>query len=122
MYALASGPLGLGAGAVQTMIYLNLSVGGIFTLYSARTRGPFWSVRPGAKLLGVTLAAQLIATVISVYGLFMSPIGWTRAAIVWGYCTLLFLLQDQVKLGASRIFRPQHSGYFARHAHSARAG
>ncbi len=121
MYEIAVGPLALGAGAVQTMIYLNLSVGGIFTLYSARTRGPFWSVAPGSKLLLVTLAAQLIATVISVYGLLVTPIGWAHAGLVWGYCAVLFLLQDRVKLAASRIFRPQHSGYFARHARAARA-
>ena len=119
IYAIAASLLGMGSGAVMTMIYLNLSVGGIFTLYSARTRGAFWTVAPGRALFVVTLAAQLIATLISVYGLLVTPIGWARAGLVWGYCALLFLIQDAVKLGAARIFRDEHSGYFGRHARSA---
>ena len=119
IYAVAAALLGMGSSAVMTMIYLNLSVGGIFTLYSARTRGAFWTVVPGRALFCVTLAAQLIATLISVYGLLVTPIGWARAGLVWGYCALLFLIQDAVKLGAARIFREEHSGYFGRHARSA---
>ena len=119
IYAVAAALLGMGSSAVMTMIYLNLSVGGIFTLYSARTRGAFWTVVPGRALFCVTLAAQLIATLISVYGLLVTPIGWARAGLVWGYCALLFLIQDAVKLGAARIFREEPSGYFGRHARSA---
>jgi H+-transporting ATPase len=108
MYFIATAVLGMHAGALMTMIYLNLSVGGILTLYAARARGPFWSVHPGRPLLLVTLAAQLIATVISVYGLLVTPIGWLNAGIVWVYCAALFLLQDRVKLIASRLFGGEH--------------
>ncbi|MEJ2429792.1 MAG: plasma-membrane proton-efflux P-type ATPase [Deltaproteobacteria bacterium] len=100
---------------VKTMIYLNLSVGGILTLYAARTRGPFWSVAPAKTLLIVTFGAQAVATLLAVFGLLMKPIGWTNAGIVWGYCLVLFLVQDWVKLGARRIFSEEHSGYFGRH-------
>ncbi len=101
---------------VKTMIYLNLSVGGILTLYAARTRGPFWSVAPAKTLLIVTLGAQAVATILSVYGLLMKPIGWVYAGYVWGYCLVLFLVQDWVKLAARKIFSEEHSGYFGRHA------
>ena len=121
IYAIATTLLGMGTGAVMTMIYLNLSVGGIFTLYSARTRGPFWTVVPGRALFWVTLAAQSIATLISVYGWLVTPIGWSRAGLVWGYCALMFLIQDAVKLAAARIFREEHSGYFGRHVRNAAA-
>jgi H+-transporting ATPase len=113
MYAIATDRLGLGAGAVMTMIYLNLSVGGIFTLYAARTRGPFWTVAPGPVLLLVTFAAQLIATLISVYGLLVTPIGWADAGLVWSYCAVMFVIQDWVKLAAARLFRREHSGFVA---------
>ena len=106
--------LSLGGDALKTMVYLNLSVGGILTLYSARTRGPFWSVAPSKILLAVTLGAQIIATVIAVYGVLMAPIGWTNAGVTWGYCLALFILQDMVKLGARKIFSEEHSGYFGR--------
>lgn len=108
LYFIATAVLGMHAGALMTMIYLNLSVGGILTLYAARARGPFWGVHPGRPLLLVTLAAQLIATVISVYGLLVTPIGWLNAGIVWVYCAALFLLQYRVKLIASRLFGGEH--------------
>lgn len=115
MYYIATLALGMHAGAVMTMIYLNLSVGGILTLYAARTRGPFWTVVPGRPLLLVTLTAQLIATVISAYGLLVTPIGWANAGIVWAYCAVLFLFQDRVKLIASRLFSGQHTWLLGRH-------
>jgi H+-transporting ATPase len=94
--------------AVQTLVYLNLSVGGHLTLFAARSRGPFWSVRPAPILLGAVVGTQIIATFIAVYGLLMTPIGWGYAAVVWGYCLGAFLLQDGVKLVANRIFSGEH--------------
>jgi H+-transporting ATPase len=116
IYGISAALLNIDVETIRTMIYLNLSVGGIFTLYAARTRGPFWSVKPGSTLLYVTFGAQAIATFICVYGLLMAPIGWANAGITWAYCAVMFLIQDQVKLGARRIFREEHSGYFGRHA------
>ena len=116
IYAISIHLLGMDVDTVKTMIYLNLSVGGILTLYAARTRGPFWSVAPAKTLLIVTFGAQAVATLLAVFGLLMKPIGWTNAGIVWGYCLVLFLVQDWVKLAARRIFSEEHSGYFGRHA------
>ncbi len=103
---------------LRTLVYLNLSVGGIFTLFSARTRGAFWSIRPAPILVAATVGAQLVATFIAVYGLLMAPLGWKMAGLVWGYCLILFLIQDQVKLGAYRIFDRRHSGFLVKEAKS----
>jgi len=96
---------------LRTLIYLNLSVGGHLTLFAARTHGPFWSIRPAPILLTAVLGTQAAATLIAVQGLLMTPIGWTYAGIVWGYCLVLFLIQDQVKLLGYRIFSEQHTGF-----------
>lgn len=101
---------------LRTLVYLNLAVGGIFTLYAARTRGNFWTIRPATVMLVVTLGAQIVATFFSVYGVMMSPIGWKMAGVVWGYCLVLFVIQDWVKIVAYRIFDKEHSGYYGRHA------
>jgi len=50
------------------------------------------------------IGTQALATLIAVYGLFMSPIGWGWAAFVWGYALAWFLVNDRVKLLAYRIF------------------
>jgi len=52
------------------------------------------------------LGTQIVATLIAVYGLFMTPLGWGWAGFVWGYALLWFLLNDRVKLLAYRIFDP----------------
>ena len=106
----------LDVNTLRTLVYLNLSIGGHLTLFVARTRGPFWSITPARILLFAVLGTQIVATFIAVYGFLMTPLGWYYAGIVWGYCLVLFVIQDWVKLAAYRIFRPEHSGYFGRHA------
>jgi H+-transporting ATPase len=99
---------------VQTLVYLNLSIGGHLTVFAARTRGPFWSVRPANVLLLAVIGTQIVATLISVYGLLMSPIGWKMAGIVWGYSLFMFLIQDRVKLLAYKVFGREHSGFLVK--------
>jgi H+-transporting ATPase len=89
---------------VQTLMYLKLSVAGHLTIFLTRTRGPFWSIRPARILWIAVLGTQVVATLIAVYGLFMTPLGWGWALFVWGYALAWFLLNDRVKLLAYRIF------------------
>ncbi|MFA5618139.1 MAG: plasma-membrane proton-efflux P-type ATPase, partial [Syntrophorhabdaceae bacterium] len=88
---------------IQTLIYLKLSVAGQLTIFLTRTRGPFWSMRPAWILLAATMCNQLIATILSVYGIFMTPIGWRWALAVWGYALAWFLVNDRIKLATYRI-------------------
>ena len=88
----------------QTMMYLKLSVAGHLTIFLTRTRGPFWSIRPAKILWMAVLGTQIIATLIAVYGLFMTPLGWGWAGFVWGYALVWFLINDRIKLLAYRIF------------------
>lgn len=39
-----------------------------------------------------------MATLIGVYGLFMTPLGWGRALFVWAYALVWFLINDRLKL------------------------
>jgi H+-transporting ATPase len=88
---------------IQTLMYLKLSVAGHLTIFLTRTRGPFWSIRPARVLWIAVLGTQAVATLIAVYGLFMTPLGWGWAAFVWGYALAWFLVNDRVKLLAYRI-------------------
>ena len=91
---------------IQTLMYLKLSVAGHLTIFLTRTRGPFWSIRPARILWIAVLGTQIVATLIAVYGLFMTPLGWGWAAFVWGYALVWFLVNDRVKLLAYRLFDP----------------
>ena len=48
-----------------------------------------------------------MATLIAVYGLFMTP-------LVWGYALVWFLVNDRVKLLAYRIFDPTQAQLLAK--------
>ena len=105
----------LSQGTIQTLMYLKLSVAGHLTVFVARTRGPFWSIKPSRILLFAVIGTQIIATIIAVYGILMEPLGWKYAAIVWGYALSWLIINDGVKLLAYRIFGEEHSGLFGRH-------
>ena len=87
----------------QTLMYLKLSVAGHLTIFLTRTRGPFWSIRPARILWVAVLGTQTVATLIAVYGVFMTPLGWGWAAFVWGYALAWFLVNDRVKLLIYRV-------------------
>jgi H+-transporting ATPase len=90
-------------------MYLKLSIAGHLTVFVARTRESFWSVKPAKILLFAVIGTQIIATLIAVYGVFMSPLGWTWAAVVWVYAFAWFFINDRVKILAYKIFDPSHS-------------
>ncbi|MGP8107183.1 MAG: plasma-membrane proton-efflux P-type ATPase [Desulfobaccales bacterium] len=99
---------------IQTLMYLKLSVAGHLTIFLTRTRGPFWSIRPARILWVAVLGTQIVATLIAVYGLFMTPLGWGWALFVWGYALVWFLVNDRVKLLAYRVFDPTAAPLLAR--------
>jgi H+-transporting ATPase len=99
---------------IQTLMYLMLSVAGHLTIFLTRTRGPFWSIRPARILWMAVLGTQAVATLIAVYGLFMTPLGWGWAGFVWGYALIWAILSDRVKLLAYRVFDPNAAPLLAR--------
>jgi H+-transporting ATPase len=88
---------------LQSFIYLKLSLAGHLMIFIARTKGPLWSYRPSYILIGAVLGTQSLATLIAVYGILIPPIGWSLAAIVWGYALLGEVVIDQLKV---RLYYP----------------
>jgi len=88
---------------LQSFIYLKLSVAGHLSLFVARTKGPFWSVRPAKPLLLAVILTQLTATIITVYGVLLPAMGWDLAALVWGYALVMFLMTDFLKVRFYRL-------------------
>ena len=91
-------------------MYLKLSVAGHLTLFVARTRGPLWSVRPATILLVAVLGTQILATLIAVSGILMTPLPWRYAALAWAYALVWMLLLDRVKLATYAILEREGSG------------
>ncbi len=90
--------LKLPLGVLQAFIFLKLAVAGHLTIFVTRTRGHFWSIRPGGLLFWSAVVTKVAATLIVVYGVFVSPIGWGLAAFIWGYAFIAFVATDFLKV------------------------
>jgi len=93
---------------LQSFIYLKLAVAGNMTVFVARTKGHFWSVKPAKQLLFASIAVQLTALIITVYGILLPAMGWGLAALVWGYAFTLFFITDIAKVGLYKLL--DHTG------------
>lgn len=83
---------------LQSFIYLKLSVSGHFTVFLARTKGNFWSIKPAKALLGAVIITQLIATIITVYGFLLPKMGWGLAGFIWLEASIVFVITDFIKV------------------------
>ncbi len=93
---------------LQSFIYLKLSVAGHMTVFVARTKGPFWSIKPSKQLLSAVLITQFIATLIVVYGFLMPAMGWGLALFIWGYAFVFFIVTDFIKVRVYKLL--DHEG------------
>jgi H+-transporting ATPase len=93
---------------LQSFIYLKLAVAGNMTVFVARTKGHFWSVKPAKQLLFASIAVQLTAIIITVYGILLPAMGWGLAALVWSYAFTLFFITDLAKVRLYKLL--DHTG------------
>ena len=92
----------------RSIMFLKLIIAGHSTLYITRAEGWFWQRPwPSAPLFWATFGTEIIATLIAVYGLFITPIGWSYALLVWLYALAWFLVNDIVKRWTTRLL---HTG------------
>jgi len=97
---------------LQSFIYLKLSVAGQLTVFVARTRGHFWSVKPAKPLVAAVLITQSIATLITVYGFLLPAMGWKLAGLVWLYAISAFIITDFLKVLLYKMMRHENTiGY-----------
>ena len=79
---------------LQSFIYLKLSLAGQLTVFAARTKGHFWTVKPAKPLIFAVITTQIIATFIVVYGFLLPAMGWKLALFVWGYALIAFIIKN----------------------------
>lgn len=83
---------------IQTLIYLQLSIGGHLTIFITRTRRFFFSHAPSPILIIAVFGTQILATFLGVYGIFMPSVGWKLALSIWVYCICWFFIMDLWKV------------------------
>ncbi len=84
---------------IQTMVFLKLLVAGHMTIFLTRTPSAFWDRPfPNLRLFIPLEVTQIIGTLIAVYGILVTPVGWVNAAIVWIYALVWMLLLNGIKM------------------------
>ena len=115
LYWIARDLLHLAGPLLQAVIFLKLLVSGHMTIYLTRNRGWAWQRPwPSWKLVVPCELTQLAGTLIVVYGVAMTPIGWGLAAFVWGYTVVSFFVANAVKVATHGLL-DQRMGSHARH-------
>jgi len=91
------------------MVYLKISLSDFFTVFTARTIGPFFERQPGQLLMFCAVLATLSSTLLSMHWPFaekdketgevdMVSITSGQAMFVWFYCIIWFIIQDGMKV------------------------
>jgi H+-transporting ATPase len=98
---------------IQSMLFVKLIVAGHGTIYNTRTDNWFWKRPfPSSTLFWSSLLSAILGTLIGVYGIFMTPIGWKYAALMWAYALVWFVFNDAVKMITYRWLRSRRGKAF----------
>ena len=84
---------------IQSFIFLKLAVAGHLTIFVTRARGHLWEKPyPSPLLLWSAIITKVLATLVVVYGIFVTPIGWKLAGLIWAYALVWMLVIDEAKV------------------------
>jgi H+-transporting ATPase len=93
---------------IQTVIFLKLLVAGHLTIYVTRSQAWFWTRPfPSLRLFVTCEATQVVGTLIAVYGVFVTPIGWPYALAVWAYALAWLPIESAVAVAIRRALSLQ---------------
>jgi len=91
---------------IQSMFFAKLVIAGHGTIYNTRTDDWFWKKPyPSWLLFNATFSTRILGTLIAVYGIFITPIGWEYALWMWAYALTWFVFNDIVKVATYRFLR-----------------
>jgi H+-transporting ATPase len=96
---------------LQTVMFLQLAVGGHLLLFVVRTKHSlFEPPYPSARLFWAIVATQIVAVAICVLGVGVRAIPPAAVIAVWVYCLVWMVVLDMLKLGFLRILRARERG------------
>ncbi|HEC26764.1 MAG TPA: HAD family hydrolase [Gammaproteobacteria bacterium] len=91
---------------IQSLFFVKLVVAGHGTIYNTRTDNWFWKKPyPSWLLFNSIFSTAILGTLIAVYGIFITPIGWEYAMWMWAYALSWFVFNDVVKIATYRFLR-----------------
>jgi H+-transporting ATPase len=96
---------------LQTVMFLQLAVGGHLLLFVVRTkRSLFQPPFPSARLFWAIVATQIVAVAICVLGVGVRAIPAAAIIAVWIYCLVWMVVLDLLKLAFRRLLDARERG------------
>lgn len=96
---------------LQTVVFLQLVVGGHLLLFITRTeRWFFLPPFPAAPLVGAIVATQVVAALMCGFGWLVPTISWTMIAAVWIYNLAWMIVLGAVRLAVERTIDNRTAG------------
>jgi H+-transporting ATPase len=100
--------LNLDLSEVRTTVFLQLVAGGHLMLFLTRTKEAFWRrPYPSGPLLLAIIGTQVLAVLLSGFGLLIPAIPWWVIGVVWGYNIVWMFVEDLIKIVAYRLIGDQ---------------
>jgi H+-transporting ATPase len=91
---------------IQSLFFVKLVIAGHGTIYNTRTDGWFWKKPyPSWLLFNSAFFTAILGTLIAVYGILITAIGWESAMWMWLYALSWFVFNDIVKVSTYRLLR-----------------
>ncbi len=90
--------LHLNMNVMQSVIFLNLVIAGHLRIFSSRTQGYFWSLKPYTGLFLSVVTVTVVATMVVIGGWFVTPVRWELTVYVWIFTIIAFILTDLLKV------------------------
>ncbi len=91
---------------IQSLFFVKLVIAGHGTIYNTRTDSWFWKKPyPSWLLFNSAFFTAILGTLIAVYGIMISPVGWEYAMWMWLYALSWFVFNDVVKVATYRLLR-----------------
>jgi H+-transporting ATPase len=96
---------------LQTVMFLQLAVGGHLLLFIVRTkRSLFEPPYPSPRLFWAIVATQIVAVAICILGVGVRAIPPAAIVAVWVYCLIWMVVLDLLKLAFQRIVAARDRG------------
>ncbi len=91
---------------IQSLFFVKLVIAGHGTIYNTRTDSWFWKKPyPSWLLFNSAFFTAILGTLVAVYGIMISPVGWEYAMWMWLYALSWFVFNDVVKVATYRLLR-----------------
>jgi H+-transporting ATPase len=94
--------MGLGIGALRTLAFTALVFGSQATIYAIRQRRHLWGSRPSRWLVASSITDVLIASILSIEGIAMTPLQAWIVAGTFAAGAIFAVILDLVKVPAFR--------------------